>query len=66
MAEAPEKRKEPPFHNCPCCGIPQIDDKHALVLYFASADDCREAVAAFKEALPQSFRAYAMEGEIDG
>ncbi len=41
-----------PFENCPTCGTPQVPDAHCLVLYFPSVEDCREAAAALKEALP--------------
>ena len=53
-----DDKTKPPFTNCPACGTPQIADAHALVLYFPSVEDCREAAAMLQEALPQSFTAY--------
>lgn len=61
-----EDNAKPPFTNCPTCGVPQIDDLKTLVLYFASVEDCREAAALLKEALPQSFEGYTTEGKVDG
>ena len=55
-----------PFENCPTCGTPLIDGQHALVLYFDSEEAYRAAAALLKAALPQRFKAYSTEGEIDG
>jgi hypothetical protein len=57
---------KPPFTKCRACGLPQIADAHTLVLYFPSADDCRQVARDLQDALPQNFRAYTTDGEVDG